>query len=457
MRDATNSTPNTPHQPTLDDSVATGWPEGGPDRVSTSKMWRISLASGSGNLIEAFDFAVYGTAAALVFPKVFFPALGPAAGTVASFATFGVAFVARPFGSILFGHFGDRLGRKKSLVATLLLMGFATVLIGLLPTAAQIGVVAPILLVIARFLQGIAFGGEWAGAVLLAAESAPQARRGLWSTAPSIGATIGISLANLTFLVAGLGMSEEAFLTYGWRIPFVGSIVLVALGLFVRLRIEETPVFQKTKPQEGGVPFLEAFKHQPREVLLGSGVLLTVFVLFYMAISYLVNYGTTVAGLERNTVLWIAVVAGPVWAAGILIAAAYSDKVGRRRLLIIANAVGAVWALVLFPILGLGNTTVYAGAVWVTIFIAGLAFGPVTAYLPELFDTRYRYTAAGFSYNVAGVLGGAVPPLLAPIIITGLGAFALGVFVALLCAISAVCALVLKETRGNNLLNVGAN
>jgi len=417
--------------------------------VTNRTMRRIAIASGTGTVIEYYDFFIFATAAALVFPKVFFPALGSAAGVVASFATLGVAFVARPVGSVLFGHFGDRLGRKRTLVTTLLIMGLATALVGLMPTAEQIGVIAPILIVILRFLQGLAVGGEWTGATLMAAENAPKAKRGFWSMFGALGGSIGFVLASVTFLIIGETMSDETFHSYGWRIPFIASLLLIAIGLFVRLKIDETPVFKGEVSQRGTAraPFVEALKSQPREIAFASGVLVMTFAFYYLAVGYLINYGTAVLKLPRTTVLLIGIAAGLMFGLAIVLGAAYSDRVGRKKVILAGNAVAVVWALALFPILDSASAVTFAIGSCVTTLIAGFAYGPVGAFMPELFQTRYRYTATGFSYNVAGVLGGAVPPLVAAAITAAYGGFAFGIFLTVLCLISLGCTLALRETR----------
>jgi MFS family permease len=326
---------------------------------ATVPIRRVAVASCVGTTIEFYDFFIYGTAAALVFPKVFFPALGPAAGTVASFATFAVAFAARPLGAIMFGHYGDRIGRKRTLISTLLLMGIATVLIGLLPGAATIGVAAPIILVVLRFAQGFAVGGEWAGATLLTAEYAPAAKRGLYGVFPQLGPAIAFGLSSATFLVTGLvmGDTDEAFLSYGWRIPFLLSILLVGVGLYVRLSIEETPAFRAAQAaapldRPKRVPFLEAMRSQPREVLLSAGALTMLFAFFYMGTAYLTSYGTNPEGaaLPRPVVLAIGVGAAVVFGITIAVAGVLSDRFGRRNVIMVSTAAGAVWALVLFPL-----------------------------------------------------------------------------------------------------------
>ncbi|SFP06652.1 MHS family MFS transporter [Actinomadura madurae] len=413
------------------------------------KMRLIASASSIGTVIELYDFVIFASVAALVFPKIFFPALGSAAGTVASFATLGVAFVARPVGSILFGHFGDRLGRKRTLVSTLLLMGIATVLVGAMPTADQIGVAAPLLVVAMRILQGIAVGGEWTGATLMAAEYAPKPRRGFWSMFASLGGAIGSALALATLLVTRMTMSDAAFLSYGWRIPFLASVLLLLVGLYIRGSIEETPVFKEEIARRGAAsaPLLEAIKHQPREVLFGSGVLLTVFAFIYMVLGYMISYGTAELGLSETTVLAITILASVVIAPAIVLGGALSDRIGRRTVIIGGNAVAVFWALALFPVLGSASAATFAVGACVTMIIAGVTYGPVGAFMPELFHTRYRYSATGFSYNIAGVLGGAVPGVVAAATIDTYGSLAFGAFLAVLCLIGLGCTVALGETK----------
>ena len=416
---------------------------------------RVAIASCAGTTIEFYDFFIYGTAAALVFPKIFFPALGPAAGTIASFATFAVAFVARPLGAILFGHFGDRLGRKNTLIATLMLMGFATVVIGLLPGAATLGVAAPILLVALRFLQGLAVGGEWAGATLLAAEYAPPTKRGLYAVFPQLGPAFAFALSSATFLAVNLvmGDSNPAFLDWGWRIPFLLSIVLVGVGLWVRLTIEETPVYRRERASRQTMigarpPILEVFRVQPREVLLSGGVLTIVFTLFYMGTAYLTSYGTspTGAGLDRPTILTLNIVAAAVFAVITVASGVLSDRLGRRTVIVACCALAIPWALVLFAIMGTGSTVGFAIGLTGTLAIFAIAYGAAGAYLPEMFSTRYRYTGAGMGYNLGGVLGGAVAPLVAVQLAGSFGTFAIGIMIALFAAFSLVCALLIGET-----------
>ena len=360
------------------------------------ELRRVRAASFAGTTIEFYDFFIYGTAAALVFPTVFFPALGSGAALMASFATFGVGFVARPVGSIFFGHFGDRIGRKQSLISTLLIMGVATVLMGLIPPAAQIGVAAPIILVTLRFLQGFAVGGEWAGAALLTAEYAPKDKRGLYGAFPQLGTPAGMFLANATFLVSALvaGDSSEAFLSYGWRIPFVASALLIAIGLWVRLSIAETPAFIQAQAaaeealkreaeagDAGGAgeagarksrersPFIDVLRFQAREVLLASGCLVMLFAFFHTSTSFLTSYASDPEGigLPRTVVLAINMLAAVVLGVTVVLAGWLSDRFGRRRLLIFGFATGTVWALFIFPVISIGTGAAFALAQCLTL------------------------------------------------------------------------------------------
>lgn len=444
------------------------------------ELRRVRAASFAGTTIEFYDFFIYGTAAALVFPTLFFPALGSGAALVASFATFGVGFVARPVGSIFFGHFGDRIGRKQSLISTLLIMGVATVLMGLIPPAAQIGVAAPIILVTLRFLQGFAVGGEWAGAALLTAEYAPKDKRGLYGAFPQLGTPAGMFLANATFLVSALvaGDSSEAFLSYGWRIPFVASALLIAIGLWVRLSIAETPAFIQAQAaaeealkreaeagDAGGAgeagarksrersPFIDVLRFQAREVLLASGCLVMLFAFFHTSTSFLTSYASDPEGigLPRTVVLAINMLAAVVLGVTVVLAGWLSDRFGRRRLLIFGFATGTVWALFIFPVISIGTGAAFALAQCLTLLFYACAYGPLGSYLPELFKPRYRYTGAGLGYNIGGILGGGIVPILASAISATYGGTGIGLLLSATGVISLVCAWLLQETRGQAL------
>ncbi|WP_211221871.1 MFS transporter [Granulicoccus phenolivorans] len=444
--------------------TTTGMTTTGQPRKQPS-MARVAAATTIGTTIEYFDFFIYGTAAALVFPTVFFPALGAAAGTVASFATFAVAFFARPLGAIIFGHFGDRIGRKRALVTTLLMMGSATVLIGLLPPSTAIGIWAPILLVALRFVQGLAVGGEWAGAALLAAEYAPPKLRGFFSSLPMLGPAIGFGLASATFLVTNiaLGDKSDAFVSIGWRVPFVFSALLVLIGLWIRMSIEETPVFRAeldrttAAPQAKKLPVLEALRLRWKEIVLGGMAFSGLFAFFYIGTSFLTSYGTATLHLPRNEVLAGGIVASVFFAIATVGSGWVCDRVGRKRALVGAGIIGLVWALVMFSVLDAGGSAERGSAVMFTIglsmtlVVVGFMFGPAGSFLPELFPTRFRYTGAGMAYSLGAILGGAVPPIVAVSIVAAYGGFGVGLMLAGIAAVSVITTIALRETRGSDL------
>lgn len=440
-------------------------------------MMKVATATTIGTTIEYYDFFVYGTAAALVFPVVFFPALGPAAGLTASFATFAVAFFARPVGAMVFGHYGDRLGRKRALVATLIIMGAATVAIGLLPTPEMLGTfgwLAPTLLVGMRFLQGFAVGGEWAGAALMAAEYAPPKLRGFFASLPMLGPSIAFGLSSVTFLITNmtLGEESEAFLSYGWRIPFVLSAVLVVIGLWIRMSLEETPVFreqqakrqaaenraaqQNITPVKEALPLGDAFRKQWKEIVGGGLAFASLFAFFYIGTSFLTSYGTTQLALGRNEVLTAGIVASFFFALTTVLSGFISDRIGRKKTLVISAIAGVAWSAIMFPVMNIGTADDGSGSilsftigVGLTLGVAGLSFGTAGSFLPELFETKYRYTGAGTAYGFAGVFGGAVPPLLAASLIASFGEGAVGLMLTGVAIISALVLLTLRETKGD--------
>lgn len=417
---------------------------------------RVVAAGFMGTTIEYYDFFIYGTAAALVFPKLFFPALGPAAGTAASFATFGVAFLARPVGGLVFGQMGDRVGRKATLVSTMLLMGAATVLIGLLPSGETIGLAAPILLIVLRFLQGLAVGGEWSSAALFVVEHAPPNKRGFYSLAQTLGTTFGLLLATLTFLVIGLSISDAAFASWGWRIPFVLSAVLVAVGMWVRLGVTDTPVFKDAMnkaehAKAAKAPVRELFANQSKEVFLAAGAVLMWLSFFYMGAVYLTNYGTTALGIEKNTMLTIQFVAIAGCIAGQVIGARLSDRVGRRTILLVGNGAAVLWAFVLFPLVDTARPVVIGLALTVTLFVVGLSNAATTVFLPETFRTAYRSTGTGVSFNIGSVVAGAIPPIIAAPILADYGSIGLSIMLALLAAVAVVSVVAMRETSKESL------
>ncbi|MER7368581.1 MFS transporter [Nonomuraea wenchangensis] len=415
---------------------------------------RIAVASLAGTAIEFYDFYIYGTAAALVLNTAFFPEMDRVAGTLASFSTFAVAFVSRPLGSAVFGHWGDRIGRKSMLVVSLLVMGLSTVLIGLLPGYAAIGVAAPALLVLLRFAQGIGLGGEWGGAALLATEHAPPGKRGLYAMFPQLGPSVGFVVANGLFLVLGEVLSEEQFDGWGWRLPFVASLLLVIVGLYVRLKISETPVFQAAMDERriARVPFAGLMRHQWRRVLLGAGAMTVAYTLFYTATTYCLSYGTGTLEIPRTTMLGLTMVGVVFMAAGTVASSVVSDRLGRRRTLLAGCGLAIAWGLVMFPLMETRSVVLVGVALAGALGLMGLVFGPMGAYLPELFRTEYRYSGASVAYSLGGVLGGAVPPLVATgMQAGGLGATAVGAYVSAMALLSLLCLLALPETGDRTL------
>ena len=420
---------------------------GAPD----TSMKRVALASFVGSAIEYYDFYIYGTAAALVFPKVFFPHLGTTMATVASMATFAAAFLSRPVGAAFFGHFGDRLGRKSTLIATLMIMGSATLAVGLVPGASTIGMAAPLILLTLRLVQGFAVGGEWAGSALLAAEYAPAEARGRYGMFTQMGVGSGLVMSSLLFLAVNqtIGESSRAFLDWGWRIPFLFSAVLIAIALYVRLNVAETPVFAaQTRESAAVTPLAALFATQRREVVLAAGSMIGFFTLGYMANAYFMSYAHTHVGFSPKLILTVGLMGGVVVVVCNVAGAVLSDIYGRRRVIAAAFAVGVPWSFVVLPLVDTGNATLFALAMAGTYAIAGCAYGPMAAFIPEIFGTRYRYSGTGLSLNMAGLVGGAVPTIIAAPLLAAWGVPAIGVMMAAVALVSLVCTVLLPETKG---------
>ncbi|WP_028938064.1 MFS transporter [Pseudonocardia spinosispora] len=379
------------------------------------QLRRVALASAVGTTIEWYDYFIYSTAAALVFGSQFFSTLSPASGTLAAFATLGVGFLARPIGGILWGHFGDRLGRKGMLVASLLLMGLATVGVGLLPTYAQIGVWAPILLLVLRLLQGLSAGGEWGGAALMAVEHAPTGRRGWFGSFAQIGVPAGLILAQLVFFVMSNLVDKEQFAAWGWRVPFLLSILLVGVGLVIRLRIEESPVFRALREESARsrVPVVEVLRERPKELLLASVSFIANTAIGYVFLAYLLSYGTKILGLSNNLMLVIVIIGSVTWLAAIMISASWSDRVGRKPVYLVGSVLLAVWAFPFFLLIDTRNAFWMIVAVVVLNIGLGASYGPQSALFAGMFEPRYRYSGASISYAVGAVLGGGFAPLIA--------------------------------------------
>jgi metabolite-proton symporter len=411
---------------------------------------RIAVASFVGTAIEFYDFYIYGTAAALVFGGVFFPSFSPLAGTLASLATFAVGFVARPLGAILFGHYGDRIGRKRMLIVSLVLMGGATVAVGLIPSYDTIGVLAPVLLVTARFAQGIGLGGEWGGAVLLATEYAPPGKRGLYSAFPQLGPSVGFVLGNAMFLLLDATMSDETFRTVGWRIPFLASAVLLVVGYYIRMRIAETPVFQAAveRQDRSKVPFADLLRNQPKVLLLATLGFILSHTLFYTVTTFALSYGTTTLRVDRTTMLLAAMVAVAIMGVATLWFAVRSDRIGRRRICMASAVCAAVWAFPLFWLIDTRDPLLITLGMTGGLICFAMLYGPMGAFLPELFRVRYRYSGASFAYSASGIIGGGISPLVATDLLARTGtSAAVSVYVIGIALVCLVSVALLRETK----------
>ncbi|QJY44610.1 MFS transporter [Pseudonocardia broussonetiae] len=420
---------------------------------TTPQLRRAALSSYLGSVIEYYDFLLYATAAALVFGPVFFAGLDPLVGTIASLGTLATGYLARPLGGILFGHFGDRLGRKKMLVTTMTLMGVASILIGLLPTPAQIGALAPVLLVVLRIAQGIAVGGEWGGAVLLSAEHATS-RRGLWASFTNAGAPSGGVLSTVVLAVTAAAMTEEQFLAWGWRIPFLLSAVLLALGLFVRSRVEETPVFRAVVADDAApapFPLVDVLRNHPRVLALSVGIGFAAFVVQATITTFSLSYAVE-AGIPRSTVLNALTASSVAAVVGIVAWSALSDRLGRRPVMIGGALACAAWAFALFPLIDSGSTALLVVAVVVAQGIAHPAlYGPLAALYTELFATRSRYTGASLGYQLAGTGAGFAPLVFAALYGATGSALVISVIIAALCLLTVVCLVLAPETSRRSL------
>ncbi|WP_199254192.1 MFS transporter [Mycolicibacterium mengxianglii] len=434
---------------------------------------RIVVASMVGTTIEFFDFYIYATAAVSVFPHLFFPKGDGTAALLASLATFGLAFVARPLGSILFGHFGDRVGRKATLVGSLLTMGIATFAIGLLPTYAQIGVLAPALLAVMRFAQGLALGGEWSGAALLATETAKPGRRAWAAMWPQLGAPFGFLLANGLFLILiiTLGHSntkpdlDGAFLTWGWRVPFLLSSIMVAIGLYVRLRLTETPVFARAveRGERVKAPVTQVFRNNWRQLIIGTFVMLATYTLFYIVTTWALSYGTgkrppegTGLGFGYVDFLYLQLISVLFFAGALPVTGLLADKFGRRRTLLVVTGGIIVFGASFGLLLGSGEASEGKTLLFLVIgmTLMGLTFGPMSAVLPELFPTNVRYTGSGISYNVASILGAAVAPFIATWLATSYGVGWVGVYLMSAAVLTFIALLLMHETKDTSLEDV---
>lgn len=419
------------------------------DGANVSSRARIVFASFIGTAIEFYDFYVYATAAALVIGPVFFPHGSATAQALSAFVTFGIAFVARPIGSFLFGHFGDRIGRKSTLVASLLVMGVSTTLIGFLPGYDTLGTWAPVLLCILRFGQGIGLGGEWGGAALLATENAPAGRRGWFGMFPQLGPSVGFLASNGLFFALALGLSDAQFRSWGWRVPFIASAVLVALGLYVRLKIAETPAFRAAieRAERVRVPLASLVAHHGRATLAGSFAMVVCYTLFYTSTVFTLSYGVSTLHIPRQSFLGMLCFAVLFMALATPLAAWASDRFGRRPVLIAGTIAAIASGFAMAPLVGSGSPALITLFLTLELFIMGVTFAPMGALLPELFPTAVRYTGAGVAYNLGGILGASVAPYIAQLLAARGGLAWVGGYVSVAAAISLVAVIAMRETR----------
>lgn len=439
----------------------------GEDDQIKSSMRKVALTALAGTSIEWYDFFLYATAAALVFPSAFFPDSSPTIGLILSFGTFAFGFIARPLGGVLFGHFGDRIGRKKTLVIALVMMGIASTLIGLLPTYATIGIAAPILLSLLRFAQGLAIGGQWGGAMLLVTESAPADQRGYYGAYAQAGAPVGVILANLAFILISATVSEEFFMTWGWRIPFLVSVVLIGISMYIQLNMEDTEAFKELEAlrqqrlaaagsQETVAkrsPVIEALVKYPKRIALAAGAFLSVQVSFYILIGFILAYGSDPNGaaMSRDDMLIAVLLASALQVPTQFWASAYSDRHGRRGIFMLGAVLTGVWGFALFPLVDTGNFWLIVLGITGGLVFLGMMYGPQAAFFTELFSTEVRYSGASLGYQIGAILGGAFAPTIATILWTEYEIVWVSAYIALASVLALISVMMLTETYQTNL------
>jgi MFS family permease len=432
-------------------------------REKAINMRKVAMTSLAGTSIEWYDFFLYGTAAAIIFPIAFFPQdLPPMVLLIISFSTFAVGFIARPLGGIVFGHFGDRVGRKRTLVVALMMMGVATTLIGLLPTYDSIGLAAPLCLVTLRFIQGLAVGGQWGGAMLLVTESAPADKRGWYGAYAQAGAPMGVILANLAFISVSASMSDEAFLAWGWRLPFIASILLIAISLYIQLRMEDTEAFkalqaeQAASPQQAVAersPVFEAMRRYPRRILLAAGAFLSVQVTFYILIAFVIAYGlnSPTVELTRDELLISVLVAAAIMMPAQFYFSGLSDRVGRKQIYRWGAILTGIWGFAIFPLVDTGMPIMITLAVTMGMVLLGMQYGPQAAYFTELFATEVRYSGASLGYQIGAILGGALAPTIAVLLWQELGIIYVSIYILVAALLTLWSLSQLEETGGKAL------
>ena len=428
---------------------------------SKSNMQKVALTALAGTSIEWYDFFLYGAAAALIFPTAFFGEAAPSTALILSLMTFAAGFIARPIGGIIFGHYGDRVGRKKTLVIALILMGVSSTLIGLLPTYAMIGVTAPILLTSLRFAQGLAIGGQWGGAMLLVTESAPSDKRGYYGAFAQAGAPVGVILANLAFIITSSLVSEESFYSWGWRIPFLASAILIGISMYIQLNLEDTKAFKELQAMREvhednnqavqRSPILEAIKKYPKRIALAAGAFLSIQVTFYILIAFLLAYGVSSAEISRDDMLAAVLIASAIMVPCQFIFSSYSDRHGRKGIFMAGAIFTGLWAFAIFPLVDTGNFWLIVLAITMGLIFVGMMYGPQAAFFTELFSTEVRYSGATLGYQFGAILGGAFAPTIAAFLWNNYGIFWVSVYIAFASLLTLFSVMALTETYQNNL------
>ena len=424
-----------------------------------SNMRKVALTALAGTSIEWYDFFLYGAAAALIFPSTFFGEMPETTALILSLLTFAAGFIARPIGGIIFGHFGDRVGRKKTLIAALVLMGISSTLIGLLPTYAMIGVTAPILLTLLRFAQGLAIGGQWGGAMLLVTESAPSNQRGYFGASAQAGAPIGVILANLALIITSALVSEEFFNTWGWRIPFLASAVLILISMYIQLNLEDTKAFKalaknsnnKSNEQVQRSPVLEAMRRYPKRIMLAAGAFLSVQVTFYILIAFILAYGVASANMERDDMLTAVLIGCAIMVPLQFMFSAYSDRNGRKGIFMLGAILSGVWAFAIFPMVETGNFWLIVLALAFGLIFLAMMYGPQAAFFTELFSTEVRYSGATLGYQFGAIIGGAFAPTIAVKLWSDFDIFWVSVYMAFASMLTLISVMLLTETYKSNL------
>ena len=432
------------------------------DSTSKSNMQKVALTALAGTSIEWYDFFLYGAAAALIFPTAFFGEATPSTALILSLLTFAAGFIARPIGGIIFGHYGDRVGRKKTLVMALILMGVSSTLIGLLPTYAMIGITAPILLTSLRFAQGLAIGGQWGGAMLLVTESAPSNQRGYYGAFAQAGAPVGVILANLAFITTSALVSEESFYSWGWRIPFLASAILIGISMYIQLNLEDTKAFKElqalreSQQDDNEVairrsPILEAIQKYPKRIALAAGAFLSIQVTFYILIAFLLAYGVASADITRDDMLAAVLIASAIMVPVQFMFSSYSDRHGRKGVFMAGAILTGLWAFAIFPLVDTGNFWLIVLAITGGLIFVSMMYGPQAAFFTELFSTEVRYSGATLGYQFGAILGGAFAPTIAALLWKDYGIFWVSVYIAFASLLTLLSVMALTETYQTDL------